>query len=187
MPIISINVLAKRSQSSNLHKLLGRTHEYGWKVEAKNWLWTSCCCFRVSINLMIKWNNLKVSQMLCMVYIKRFPKDYKFKTFIREREVKESLFFGAKTLYLGPEQFCISTLPSPQTPTCNIAETRSIKDGAQAVFEISFVIRLSCPPNKDTNAPWTTTIDLDSSILSGNTVNVANKITLIVGLTALLT
>ena len=29
MPIISINVLAKRPQSSNLHKLLGRTHEYG--------------------------------------------------------------------------------------------------------------------------------------------------------------
>ena len=78
MPIISINVLAKRPQSSNLHKLLGRTHEYGWKVEAKNWLWTSCCCFRVSIKLMIKWNKLKVSQMYTLNVS---PNDYKFKIF----------------------------------------------------------------------------------------------------------
>ena len=51
--------------------------------------------------------------------------------------------------------------PSPQTPSCNIAAIRNIKDGAQAHFKISFVIKLSCPPNKDANAPWTT-IDLDS-------------------------
>ena len=96
----------------------------------------------------------------------------------RERKVK-SLFFAAKTSYLGPEYFFL--FHPPQTPTCNIAETRSIKDGAQAVLKISFVIKHSCPPNKDTNAPWTT-IDLDSlrNILSGNTVNVANKIALIV-------
>ena len=43
--------------------------------------------------------------------------------------------------------------PSPQTPSCNIAAIRNIKDGAQAHFKISFVIKLSCPPNKDTNAP----------------------------------
>ena len=107
----------------------------------------------------------------CLQIIKQIVKKRKLVQNIYYRERGKSHFFRPWTSFL---------FDAPQTPTCNIAETRSIKDGAQAVFKISFVIRPPCPPNKDTNAPWTTTIDLDSSTLSGNTVNVANKIALIV-------
>ena len=73
-----------------------------------------------------------------------------YHTFIR------GSFLILPSLYLY-RMFTLSLLilhfDPPQTPTCNIAETRSIKDGAQLHFKISFVIKLSCPPNKETDAP----------------------------------